>query len=62
MHIRRIFDDSLIFLFHPFLEKIVIYPKMVVRIFPDGQDLKHDDAKGPDITPENKITKLVIHN
>ena len=52
---RLIFNASLVFVFHPLLEGGVLYPKFVVRVLPDGQDLVHENTEGPHITPGKKM-------
>ena len=52
---RLIFNASLVFVFHPLLEGGVLYPRFMVRVLPDWQDLVHENAKGPHITPGNKM-------
>ena len=50
----HIFNHSLVFHFHPFLVVFVPYLMVDVRVLPYGKHLKHENAKGPNITPEQK--------
>ena len=55
-----ILSYSLIFDAHPFLKSSVVDPKFVVRVLPDRQNLVHENAKGPHITPGSEMMKCEL--
>ena len=61
----QISNHSLVFDFHLFLVVFVPYLVMDVRVFPYCQHLEHENAKGPNITPEHKYVffcvKIIVH-